>query len=68
MPSSSKLYTDFGMAYLHLTIVKVNEMTHISTVNILKMTIVRANVTISVKFEVIYELSIDIFSFDLGPF
>ena len=41
---------------------------HTSTVNISKIVADMANITIAMKYEVAYKLSIGIFRFDLGPF
>ena len=41
---------------------------HISTVNILEVVKGMMNITIAIKYEVTYGLSIDEFAFDLDPF
>ena len=41
---------------------------HISTMNILEMVKNMANITIAIKYQFMYSLSIIIFTFDLDPF
>ena len=66
---NTKLHMVFWLAYLYLTwpILKVKVM-HISNVNISKMITDRENLTITIKYEVAYGLSISIFRFDIGLF
>ena len=47
--------------------VKIKVM-HILTANISKMLTDEVNITIAIKYEVTYGLSISIFTLDLGPF
>ena len=64
------------MAYLHLTLTHSNcygqivkvKVLHISTVNIVLIVTDRENVTITIRYAVVYRLSIGIYVFDLDPF
>ena len=64
-----KPYMGFLLAYLHLILVYLKvkvKLIDISTVNISKMVKNMANISITIKYEVAYRLSIRLFAFDLG--
>ena len=58
---------DFRYAYLQLTLAKVKvKVIHISTVSILEVVRDKEKITNAITLRVMYELSFNIFTFDLA--